>query len=449
MPKLSAITQKPTYVIYLIIGICFLFSGISQPFAQSLELGVSSAEFTLPVVLSQEMTIESLDLEISGYDPALIETTEVTFAGGILEAKGYGLMDNSTESAVSLVMYAQSEIITGQGKLLYVSFHIKQQGEISLSLTRLEINEASVPGGFEVSGSIAPTVIIVMNHAPVLDNTLSPALTPIPEDTLLPQGDTVADILADGSVTDADGTAPDAMAVVNVDNTHGKWEYSLNNGSAWTPFVADTGTSADISDQARLLDSSHKIRFIPNLDWNGTTTFAFQAWDKTGGTSGMTADATLRGWIYPFSLEKDTASIRVTPVNDAPILDDTFSPVLCGILENQTESGGTPVADIMVDGSVTEKDGNPTEAMAVMAVDNTHGIWQYSLDNGETWLSFSQVQGDLALLPEARLLDGTLEGEDTQKIRFVPDADWHGMAEFTFCAWTRPAAFPEKPQTPP
>lgn len=67
-----------------------------------------------------------------------------------------------------------------------------------------------------------------------------------------------------------------------------------------------------------MLDSLHRIRFVPASDFYGTATFTFRAWDKYEGVSGETADTSLHGGGSAFSAETNTASIEVLPVNDEP-----------------------------------------------------------------------------------------------------------------------------------
>jgi uncharacterized delta-60 repeat protein len=135
-------------------------------------------------------------------------------------------------------------------------------------------------------GSVAATQsfnLAGVNDAPVLDASASPVLTAIAEDTSNPSGNTIAEIIVNGSITDVDvaGIAPKAIAISAVDNTNGTWQYQLSGGN-WTSFNF-SGANAG---KALLLDSTARIRFIPNPDYNGTATFSFRAWDQTTGSSG-------------------------------------------------------------------------------------------------------------------------------------------------------------------
>ncbi len=266
------------------------------------------------------------------------------------------------------------------------------------------------------------------NHAPVLNIGMFPALSPINKNSFDSSGNSIAEIVADGSISDADNkTPPEAVAVIATDNTNGVWQYSTDNGETWTAFSDIIGSRADISARVRLLDETHRIRFVPNKDWSGEAAFTFRAWDKARGTAGETADAGKGGGTSSFSSESDDASIKVkAKVNKAPVLDVSQSPQLSKIKPNDFENKGNSVAEIIVDGSITDDSVPPAEAIAVIAADHSNGLWQYSTDNGTTWTDFPAVESDAAILLA-----------ELNRIRFVPNQDWQGTATFTFRAWDK------------
>ena len=157
-----------------------------------------------------------------------------------------------------------------------------------------------------------------MNDAPVLDSTGVMALAAIDENEITNPGTLVRDIVASAGgdrITDVDCGALEGIAVTAVDNTHGTWEYTLNNGRTWLAFGTPTATTA------RLLgsDAGTRIRFLPAPDWYGTVDpgLTFRAWDHTQGFNGQTADASTGGGAAAFSAVLETAAITVNPV--API----------------------------------------------------------------------------------------------------------------------------------
>lgn len=151
-----------------------------------------------------------------------------------------------------------------------------------------------------------------------------------------------------------------------------------------------------------------------------------------------------------------TISIDSTDTAEEPVLDASESPSLSSINKNagdddgssadddddatnNTNNPGTSIADIIVDGSITDLDavGGAIEAMAVTAVDNTNGVWQYSTDNGSSWSNFSDSSGEVSLVTASRLLDGSASGASTNKIRYVPALNSTDSATFTFRAWDK------------
>lgn len=184
--------------------------------------------------------------------------------------------------------------------------------------------------GIATSTGTNQTVVSIteVNDAPTLDDTKTPIFTSIIEDVSDANnvGVDIATLVVDNSIGDVDGSAVEAIAVITVDNTNGKWQYTADNGSSWDDFSVTSGQSVDLTAAARLLDGSlsgantHKVRFVPNAHYNGTSSITFVAWDKSVGTASGTFDATSKGGTSAFSSASDTATITITAVNDAPIL---------------------------------------------------------------------------------------------------------------------------------
>lgn len=214
------------------------------------------------------------------------------------------------------------------------------------------------------SASDTRTVAVTpVNDAPVLDTLQSPALTAIDENAgdddgsgadgdddatnnANNAGDTVAAIVVDGSITDADGSAVEAIAVISVDDTNGKWQYSTDSGSSWNNFSASSGGVNDISANARLLDTTNRIRFVPGLNYNGSATFTFRAWDKSSGSVGNTLNATSNGGSTSLSSSTDVATLTINPVNSAPAFTNL----------NGTPSFSEGSAAVVLDGDVSVAD---------------------------------------------------------------------------------------------
>lgn len=200
-----------------------------------------------------------------------------------------------------------------------------------------------------------------LNDAPVL-NPAFPIMTSIDEDVGANSGNTVGAIVANGSITDPDGAAVEAIAVISVDNSNGSWRY--NAGSGWTTFSGTTGAVVDLSGAARLLSYTSSISFTPNPDYHGTSSYTFRAWDQTSGTNGGTADTATNGGSSTFSTASDTATITVRDINDPPTLT-TFA----GTVDTTPEEAAVEIgfAELTASGDEADIDGTVV-AFVVQAV---------------------------------------------------------------------------------
>ena len=106
----------------------------------------------------------------------------------------------------------------------------------------------------------------------------------------------------------------------------GTWQYHLNTDGAdvWTAFP-----SVDAA-HALLLSGTAQVRYVVNPDTStsvrndtiisGAVSLSYRAWDRSAGVEGSTASVASVGGATAFSTASLTASMDVTPVNDAPVL---------------------------------------------------------------------------------------------------------------------------------
>ena len=279
---------------------------------------------------------------------------------------------NATTAIVNAVMQS----------ITYSNHSESPPGSVTLDWT---FNDGSANSSGINQASITITSV---NDAPVLSDQ-SPTLTAINEDAgdddgsgadgdddgsdnTNNQGSTVAAIVVDGSVTDADGGAVEAIAVTDIDNTNGVWQYSTDNGISWNNFSGTTGSSVDIETSARLLDgslvggSTQKIRFVPDANYNGSATITFRAWDKSSGAAGGIADASTNGTTTAFSSANDAASITINSVNDAPLFTNlnTDNPVVVA-------GGSAILIDVSTNSTVTNVDASDYNGGFLTIVQNT------------------------------------------------------------------------------
>ncbi|HSG62875.1 MAG TPA: Ig-like domain-containing protein, partial [Pseudomonadales bacterium] len=164
--------------------------------------------------------------------------------------------------------------------------------------------------------------IAAVNDAPVLvagDYALASIVEDVTE--AANSGTLVADLLLADSITDVDGTVAKAIAVTSINNTYGVWQYKLANG-AWANISTTTGGVVNLGSSALLLDANASLRFVPNADYNGSSSIDFRAWDQTTGTVGGTFDPYGVGGNTTLSRTVDSATITITPTNDQPTSAD-------------------------------------------------------------------------------------------------------------------------------
>ncbi|REE02117.1 Ig-like domain-containing protein [Marinoscillum furvescens] len=122
----------------------------------------------------------------------------------------------------------------------------------------------------------------------------------------------------------------------------------------------------------------------------------------------------------------DTRTVSVTAVNDAPTISGSAS--MTSILEDETNSSGTPIKSILtsLNATYTDPDG-PGAGIAIVGVDETNGSWEYTTD-GSVWNALTGVNINNALLLDSI---GAVNA-----VRFVPNSDYNGNSgNISFHAW--------------
>ena len=130
------------------------------------------------------------------------------------------------------------------------------------------------------------------------------------------------------------------------------------------------------------------------------------------------------GLAYGSSSEL-AANVAVSESNAAPVLSGVNN--LATINEDAFSNAGDLVS-ALISGQVTDADTGALSGIAVVAVDNTNGSWEYSINGGSSWTAFGSPA-----IASARLL----EADASTLVRFVPDADWNGTVTggITYHAW--------------
>ncbi len=205
-------------------------------------------------------------------------------------------------------------------------------GTASTNSTAIYASTASNGGTTEFSSNTATASMVVssVNDAPVLDIAGTMTLTTITEDQTSDSGQTIASVIASAGgdrITDVDTGVIEGIAITAL---------TSGNGTCNTRSTAARHGPTSVSSQLQCLATAKHdlIRFVPNGQ-NGTSAdFTFRAWDQTSGTAGTKVATAANDGTTAFSAAMETASIVVTDVNDAPVLDASRSPQVSAISED-------------------------------------------------------------------------------------------------------------------
>ncbi len=245
-----------------------------------------------------------------------------------------------------------------------------------------KVNTTSNGGttAFSTAQESAGITATAVNDAPVLNTGAQLTLTPILQDDTTNSGDLVSTIVG-SSITDVDLGAVEGIAITSTDEANGTWQYSTDSGATWQ----DVGAVSDNSARVLTATAQDRLRFVPNAGFWGTVTVGFRAWDTTDSTPTGTpgVDTTSNGGTTAFSSGQQTATLLV---NDAPVLDNSGTPTLTTITEDETSTAGELVSTI-VGGTITDTNVGAQSGIAVTAP----GQWKRHV------AVFDQWRGDLAV----------------------------------------------------
>ena len=228
--------------------------------------------------------------------------------------------------------------------------------------------------------------------------------------------------IADHVILDDDVDSISGVAIVSLDISAGRWQYSVDGDNG--PWIdLNNNTSLTRATVLTLNDSFNRIRFLPNRDFNGEASFSFKAWDVTNGYGdGTIVDATSLSPIDAYSSDVVDTMVTVLGVNDAPLLQ-TAQYYLTTILEDDTDPRGDMVS--VLTANVTDVDlADVTFGVAIVMLDEDNGVWQFSVDDSISWVAMDNVGLENATLLDSQAL-----------VRFLPSKDFNGFVIMTFIAW--------------
>jgi hypothetical protein len=178
--------------------------------------------------------------------------------------------------------------------------------------------------------------------------------------------------------------------------------------------------------QAGAGDTNGGNGYGEGLQYVGTATVSGGTWyiSVTGLSIGDSVS------VLGFDASNDTSefSKNVTvAANSAPVLLGANNLPI--ILQNPASNPGMLVSSLIA-GKITDADPTALTGIAVTAVVNTNGNWQYSTNGGSSWSNFGSPSNTAARL---------LPADSNTYVRFVPNVNWTGTVTggVTFRAWDR------------
>jgi hypothetical protein len=363
-------------------------------------------------------------VSIIDIDDSIIESAEVIITNFVAGQDNLVYV-NGTVAGITGSFSAGKLTLTGDGSVSTAAFitalqSVKYDNSSNTPTTTARVISFSVNDGDADTVAPLPTKtvdIVEVNTRPSM--TTSNGVPNVDEDiTNVANTGTLVSAIISGHFTDNDGPLQ-GIAVTAASNAFGDWQYALD-GTTWVTF---SGLSAS---NARLLaaDATTRIRFVPDPNYSGPAgAMQFRAWDGFTGTAGGVGDVNS---TTAFGAAIVSIGPTVNPVNDAPTL--TGANNLMGIAENVSDGANTgTLVSALISGRVSDQESNPI-GIAVTAVDNTRGTWQYTVDGGTNWIDFGSPSATAAVL---------LTANAQTKVRFVPIPEYNGTVTngLTFRAW--------------
>ena len=119
--------------------------------------------------------------------------------------------------------------------------------------------------------------------------------------------------------------------------------------------------------------------------------------------------------------------VAVSHINSRPVLNIVPAPALTSVIRNSNSHAGDSVGQLLGT-AFRDTDAGSLKGIAVVSTDARNGVWQFSLDNGETW---TEIRTSSAA--SSRLLSAE------SRLRFLPNSGYFGSASLQYRAWDRSA----------
>jgi|GEM_PF-1067578 len=279
-------------------------------------------------VTAGDFLIQSNQLHLSPGDVSNVLTRQANLSGVYTATLTFDydstLDDNLNQSSIALEVSADGNSWTLLD--VFSDSQNTQAGSLSYDLTPYISAQTFVRFSVGIADSSSFHLIVDNfqisfsgNTAPILNAASNPIFPTVMEGDSFASSISIESLIEDGSITDPDGVAVEAIAVTEMQDGLGTWQYSLDNGFNWLS-IDTKALNSNTNELALLLGPTAQLRMVPFGDLTGTLSQAitFRAWDQSSGVEGQYQVITSTGGETAFSVSSDTISVVVSGINDAP-----------------------------------------------------------------------------------------------------------------------------------
>jgi hypothetical protein len=319
----------------------------------------TTSAFSLTV--DKNVTLTAIDLTANAADVDGIGDIE-SYSVTLLPDAGTGVLQLSNGTAVT----AGATLSIAQASSLQFVPVTNYTGPATFSFTASDGETTS-------NASVVTITVAAFNEPPEVTVPVGPLS--VAEDAaagLTITGISVSDLDAGSSIVEVTISTAQAGTITLSSTTGLSLDGGTTNGLAT---VTVRGTLADIN------TALNNLVYRPAQNFNGTETITVAINDLVDGDP---------------KTGSDTFDITVTPVDDVPVLSGPAT--LASIAEDTTNPAGATVSSLVAS-VFNDVDGDSLAGIAISSnsADPANGVWQYSINGGETWANVGTVSETSAL----------------------------------------------------
>lgn len=302
----------------------------------------SATNLSAAETYTEDVALDLIDIVVSDVDSSSVTATLTlsNIAAGTLSTATSGAVTSTFSTGV---WTASGAVANVNALLAGVTFTSAANSSISFSISTSVTDGVAAP----ITGSKAFTGTAA-NDAPVLDNSKTPTMSGVPQDSSPPIGavGTLVSALVDFStpvgqvdnVSDVDSSALLGIAISAV-NSNLTCYYSLNGGVNWSAI----GTLSASSSRLMAADGDNRLYCVGIHGFAGTVSdgLTFRAWDRTSGTDGTLVSTASNGGTTAFSATTDYISQFISAGAGSPYNAEDF--VTVWKTDNSGETSSTQI----------------------------------------------------------------------------------------------------------